>query len=230
MEISLTATRDRRTWHDVRVLYFQLLAVVAVFAAIAWLATGRGGEVGETHPDRPDVALPDDRQLRKDDVDAARFTVGWRGYRMDEVDMVLDRLAAEIEYRDRLIAELMPQGGAAVAQPAPGSSLDYDFRPGSQALADVVPTMPVGTLGAAGTIPATEQVDLGSSAPTRPVEFGLAQSQAPAATPIAPSAPNPFGTDAAQTARSESAETAPAVTDEGPDEGNPLSAWYRKPE
>jgi DivIVA domain-containing protein len=112
MEISLVGTPERRSWHDVAVLYFQLLAVAAVFVLIAWLATGRGGQVGETHPDRPDVALPDDRQLRKPDIDATRFTVGWRGYRMDEVDSVLDRLAAEIDYRDRLIAELLPQGAS----------------------------------------------------------------------------------------------------------------------
>jgi DivIVA domain-containing protein len=94
------------------VLYFQLIVVAAVFASIAWLATGRGGGVGDTYPDRPDVALPDDRPLVKNDIDGARFTVGWRGYRMDEVDAVLDRLAAEIDYRDRLISELMPEGQA----------------------------------------------------------------------------------------------------------------------
>jgi DivIVA domain-containing protein len=99
----------------VAVLYFQLLAVVAVFAVIAWLATGRGGGIGENHPDRPDVALPDDHQLRKADIDSVRFTIGWRGYRMEEVDLVLDRLASEIDYRDRLIAELSPQTAVPVA-------------------------------------------------------------------------------------------------------------------
>jgi DivIVA domain-containing protein len=90
----------------VRVLYFQFVIVAAVFGGIAWVAAGRGGGVADAVPDRPDVALPDDRQLGRADIDGARFTIGWRGYRMDEVDQVLDRLAAEIDYRDRLIAEL----------------------------------------------------------------------------------------------------------------------------
>ena len=39
-------------------------------------------------------------------MDALRFTVALRGYRMDEVDAVLDRLVGEIEVRDARIAEL----------------------------------------------------------------------------------------------------------------------------
>jgi DivIVA domain-containing protein len=172
MEISLIATPGRRAWHDIRVLYFQLVAVAAVFAAIAWLATGRGAGVGETHPDRPDVALPDDRQLRKGDVDAARFTVGWRGYRMDEVDMVLDRLAAEIDYRDRLIAELMPTGGVAVPE--------LGYRPTSRAVSDVVPsfpgadasTEPVSAPDSQGDV-ATEQINRASQGDVPPDENPL---------------------------------------------------------
>jgi DivIVA domain-containing protein len=106
MEISLTATARHRSWHDVRVLYFQFLLVAAVFGAIAWVAAGRGGGLEDPRQDRPEPALADDRQLGKDDIDGARFAVGFRGYRMDQVDRLLDRLAAEIDHRDRTIAEL----------------------------------------------------------------------------------------------------------------------------
>ena len=92
-------------------LYFQLVVVAAVFGGIAWVAAGRGGGIADAHPDRPEVALPDDRHLARTDIDAARFAVGWRGYRMDQVDHVLDRLAAEIEVRDQLIAELTAAAG-----------------------------------------------------------------------------------------------------------------------
>jgi len=121
MEISLTGAAARRAWHDVPVLYFQFVVVAAVFGGIAWVAAGRGGGITDAHQDRPDVALPDDRQLGKPDIDAVRFTVGWRGYRMDEVDKVLDRLAAEIDYRDRLIAELTTPAG-----PSFGAAAAYD--------------------------------------------------------------------------------------------------------
>jgi DivIVA domain-containing protein len=40
------------------------------------------------------------------DVDALRFTLALRGYRMDEVDDVIDRLLAELDRKDARIAEL----------------------------------------------------------------------------------------------------------------------------
>lgn len=89
-----------------RVLYFQFVVVAAVFGAIAWVAAGRGGGLDDPRQDRPEPALAEDRQLAKDDIDSARFAIGFRGYRMDQVDRLLDRLADEIDHRDRLIAHL----------------------------------------------------------------------------------------------------------------------------
>jgi DivIVA domain-containing protein len=45
-----------------------------------------------------------------DDVRQVRFGVALRGYRMSEVDQLLDRLASEIALRDELIEELESQG------------------------------------------------------------------------------------------------------------------------
>src|SRR3989442_6054128 len=116
MEISLTASAGRPTWHDVRVLYFQFLVVAAVFGAIAWVAAGRGGGLDDPRQDRPEPALADDRQLGKEDIDGARFAVAFRGYRMDQVDRLLDRLAAEIQHPDPLIADLTQPGDAPYGQ------------------------------------------------------------------------------------------------------------------
>jgi DivIVA domain-containing protein len=94
--------------------WFQLVVIVALLAAVGWLAVGGGGHMSEPAPDRPDLALPRDGLLERRDVDQVRFSVGARGYRMDEVDDVLDRLAHEIEVRERRIAELegrAPEGG-----------------------------------------------------------------------------------------------------------------------
>lgn len=86
--------------------WLQLVVIVALLAAVGWLAIGGGGHMSEPIPDRPDLALPNEGMLERTDVDRVRFSVGARGYRMDEVDDVLDRLAHEIELREDRIAEL----------------------------------------------------------------------------------------------------------------------------
>jgi DivIVA domain-containing protein len=83
-----------------------LLTAIAVIGAVALLAVGRLGELPDVLPDRAPLALPADRALRGSDVDSVRFAVGMRGYRMDEVDDVLDRLSAEVADRDRRITDL----------------------------------------------------------------------------------------------------------------------------
>jgi DivIVA domain-containing protein len=100
--------------------WLQLVVIVALLAAVGWLAIGGGGHMSEPMPDRPDLALPNDGMLERTDVDRVRFSVGARGYRMDEVDDVLDRLAHEIEAREQRIAEL--EGRA----PRPGASPDAE--------------------------------------------------------------------------------------------------------
>ncbi|MFC3299902.1 DivIVA domain-containing protein [Arthrobacter agilis] len=52
----------------------------------------------------PPVLLPEKPTAR--DVDAVRFGLGLRGYRMDQVDEVLDRLAAALAEKDAVIAGL----------------------------------------------------------------------------------------------------------------------------
>ncbi|WP_321166885.1 DivIVA domain-containing protein [Arthrobacter sp. Leaf234] len=52
----------------------------------------------------PPVLLPDDPSGT--DVDAVRFGLGLRGYRMDQVDEVLDRLSSALEARDATIRAL----------------------------------------------------------------------------------------------------------------------------
>jgi DivIVA domain-containing protein len=52
----------------------------------------------------PAVLLPAD--AKPADVDRIRFAVGLRGYRMDQVDQVLDELRDQIDRKDREIARL----------------------------------------------------------------------------------------------------------------------------
>ena len=65
---------------------------------------------GETQPpaelDRSPVELPDDRAVLGDDVRALRMSVALRGYRMTEVDWLLDQFAQILDERDAEIASL----------------------------------------------------------------------------------------------------------------------------
>jgi DivIVA domain-containing protein len=98
------------------VFWVMVLVIAVIVFGIAAVAAGRGGTLGEAYPDRPDLPLPPDRPLRADDLDVLRFSVGFRGYRMDEVDEVLDRITSELESRDKHIAELDWQLHTALTQ------------------------------------------------------------------------------------------------------------------
>ena len=60
---------------------------------------------GETQPpaelDRSPVELPDDRPVVSDDLRALRISVAFRGYRMTEVDWLIDQLAQTLDERDK---------------------------------------------------------------------------------------------------------------------------------
>lgn len=91
-----------------------MAAMVAVIAAVTLAVLGSGdgsggpatGGLPEAEPDRPEDPLPLNRPLGPVDVAEVRLPVAPRGYRMAEVDDVLDRLAAELAERDARISEL----------------------------------------------------------------------------------------------------------------------------
>ena len=83
---------------------FVVVAVIVVFA-VAAIAVGRGGGLGPAESDLVRPTLPDG-PVSADDVESVLFAVGFRGYRMDQVDDVLDRLGRELTERDSRITEL----------------------------------------------------------------------------------------------------------------------------
>lgn len=74
---------------------------------------------GETQPpaelDRSPVELPDDRPVIGDDVRALQISAAFRGYRMTEVDWLLDQFAQLLDERDAEIADLRERLHAAAA-------------------------------------------------------------------------------------------------------------------
>jgi DivIVA domain-containing protein len=103
--------------------WFIAVVVVAILGVAAMAAAGRMGEMARD-PVRDTFRqdLPTDRPLHASDIQALRFGIAFRGYAMDQVDDVLDRLTTEIATRDATIRELSAaafQGASGADEPEP---------------------------------------------------------------------------------------------------------------
>ena len=87
--------------------FFAILIVLAM-GVVAVVATGRGGSMAPAYDDRPDVRVQADGPLTPADLRRVRFSTAFRGYRMAEVDALLDRLSAEMTQPEMTQPE--PQG------------------------------------------------------------------------------------------------------------------------
>ncbi len=68
---------------------------------VAAVAAGRGAPLAAAYDDRPDAIVPATGPLRAEDLRRVRFSLAFRGYRMGEVDALLDRLARQEEEREQ---------------------------------------------------------------------------------------------------------------------------------
>ena len=82
-------------------VWFFAFVIVAVLGVVAVVASGRGGTMAEVFDDRPDARVQAGGPLTSDDIARVRFSTAFRGYRMSEVDALLDRLTSELESRER---------------------------------------------------------------------------------------------------------------------------------
>ncbi len=97
------------------------LLIMAVIGLVAAVAAGRiGGGLDEPASSLPGRGLPPG-PFTLDDVDRVRFSPALRGYRMDEVDDVIDRLVDELRRREEELAALR-------ALPGHGEETLADFR------------------------------------------------------------------------------------------------------
>lgn len=83
---------------------FGLVGVSALIYYAAGVIFGPGEEIIAADPDRAPVAVADNRVLAAGDIEDVRFPMAVRGYRMDEVDKFLDRIADELAIRDAMSA------------------------------------------------------------------------------------------------------------------------------
>lgn len=113
--------------------FFLVFLAIGLVGAVFWVGLGRrSGRTGngplpvlldggfEQPPaNLPPVLLP--AQAAPEDVDRVRFSLGLRGYRMDQVDQVLDdlrdQLASKQDEIDGLRAELLALQEARTTEP-----------------------------------------------------------------------------------------------------------------
>jgi DivIVA domain-containing protein len=104
---------------------FLVVGLVVVVGAVTLAAVGggEGGGLPDVPPERLVDPLPPDRPIAREDVEALRFPLALRGYRMADVDDALGRMGAELAERDARIAELE----SALAGAATGAQGGYEY-------------------------------------------------------------------------------------------------------
>lgn len=142
-----------------------LLVLIFLVVGVGVVAAGLGSGMPSANPDRDGALLPEN-PMRPEEVEGLRFSLGLRGYRMDEVDDVLDRLAAELAERDRQIDALHrrlgdagPAGSASTAASAPGAGGSGGLSGGSAPVAGD----PVATIEPGGAPPVAPTPEPGPS-------------------------------------------------------------------
>ena len=75
-------------------MWFFAVLIVLIIGAVVVVAGGEGAPLAREYGDDPDVVVPDG-PIRGADLRDVRFNTAVRGYRVDEVDALLDRLGIE---------------------------------------------------------------------------------------------------------------------------------------
>jgi DivIVA domain-containing protein len=88
------------------VTLLQIILLLAVGFGVAMVAAGRGAPMADIEHDRPPLTLPEPADLLPADIEELSFSLGVRGYRMDEVDYALSQIQVALRQRDEEIARL----------------------------------------------------------------------------------------------------------------------------
>ena len=111
--------------------FFLVFLAIVLIGVVFWIGLGlRSGKTGEgplpvlpgggfeqPPANLPPVLLP--AQAAPEDVDRVRFSLGLRGYRMDQVDQVLDELRDQLASKQQEIDRLRAASGATATPVVP---------------------------------------------------------------------------------------------------------------
>lgn len=112
-------------------LLVEVLIAALVVGGVGALVAGRLPGLAEVPADDAGDGLPEGR-LSAEDLERARFPLAFRGYRMADVDAVLDRLRGDLRERDEQIERLR----------APQPVVAYDGAAPDGAPPDAAPASP----------------------------------------------------------------------------------------
>ena len=108
-------------WHDHLVILFLLLIVVLLIGLTAAAVMGRiGGFLADPTSSQSFGGVPAE-PLSTDDLTHLHFDRALRGYRMDQVDEVIDALSARLRELESEVSSLSATGASS---PAAGDSSD----------------------------------------------------------------------------------------------------------
>ncbi|MGO1183732.1 MAG: DivIVA domain-containing protein [Micrococcaceae bacterium] len=93
--------------------------LIAAIAVVAVAGTGFARPLAAPVETLPSVTLP--QQPRAEDVARVRFSLGLRGYRADQVDEVLDRLARQLAHQEAEIDQLREAQQTPATAPSPST-------------------------------------------------------------------------------------------------------------
>jgi DivIVA domain-containing protein len=106
------------------VIWFLMILVVLVMGGVAAVAAGYGAPMSRAYDDRPDALVPKSGPLGSEHVRRVRFSLAFRGYRMSEVDELLDRLARQLEEAEPPTEPPTAQRGEVDSVPGQGEVAD----------------------------------------------------------------------------------------------------------
>lgn len=144
------------------VLAAEVLLGAFILVLVGALATGRSGGLEDDAPDAPPFVLPTG-PLRGADLSSIRLPLAVRGYRMAEVDALLDRVGSQLEGAEPPAADeqadLADRDGSVGASTSPQPRLAAPAPPGvarqllGVCMAATASTTVVWALAAAGHLP-----------------------------------------------------------------------------
>jgi DivIVA domain-containing protein len=140
------------------VIWLWVVFLVLLIGAIAIVAAGRDTSIAPSYEDRPDQAVPSGRALTADDLANIRFTPALRGYRMDEVDALLDRLRTELGRRESVASGAEPTESL-VLETKPSHRKPVESSAAAEPVGPVAPVAPVAPVEPVGAGSANESDD-----------------------------------------------------------------------